>query len=227
MKRILEICCTSLEDAKIASDNGADRIELCEDLEVGGVTPNLKLLESVLNNIALPVFVLVRPRGGHFFYNYDELDIMLASINDVKNMGAKGIVSGALNSDKTIDSEATLKLINFSEKLPFTFHRAFDECVEVESSMKLLRSLGVNRILSSAGLTKASDDHEKISKIVKLSQSKPRIICCGGIRSSNIKYLLNIPELVEFHSAASSNIKGVDPKEVNSIRSQIDNEIEL
>ena len=67
MKRILEICCTSLEDAKIASDNGADRIELCEDLEVGGVTPNLKLLESVLNNIALPVFVLVRPRGGHFF----------------------------------------------------------------------------------------------------------------------------------------------------------------
>ena len=74
MKRILEICCTSLEDAKIASDNGADRIELCEDLEVGGVTPNLKLLESVLNNIALPVFVLVRPRGGHFFYNYDELD---------------------------------------------------------------------------------------------------------------------------------------------------------
>ena len=171
MKRILEICCTSLEDAKIASDNGADRIELCEDLEVGGVTPNLKLLESVLNNIALPVFVLVRPRGGHFFYNYDELDIMLASINDVKNMGAKGIVSGALNSDKTIDSEATLKLINFSEKLPFTFHRAFDE--------------------------------------------------------SNIKYLLNIPDLVEFHSAASSNIKGVDPKEVHSIRSQIDNEIEL
>ena len=75
MKRILEICCTSLEDAKIASDNGADRIELCEDLEVGGVTPNLKLLESVLNNITLPVFVLVRPRGGHFFYNYDELDI--------------------------------------------------------------------------------------------------------------------------------------------------------
>ena len=64
MKRILEICCTSLEDAKIASDNGADRIELCEDLEVGGVTPNLKLLESVLNNIALPVFVLVRPRGA-------------------------------------------------------------------------------------------------------------------------------------------------------------------
>lgn len=70
MKRILEICCTSLEDAKIASDNGADRIELCEDLEVGGVTPNLKLLESVLNNIALPVFVLVRPKSTpiHIFY---------------------------------------------------------------------------------------------------------------------------------------------------------------
>ena len=91
MKRILEICCTSLEDAKIASDNGADRIELCEDLEVGGVTPNLKLLESVLNNIALPVFVLVRPRGGHFFYNYDdrELDLMISSIIDTKNWELK------------------------------------------------------------------------------------------------------------------------------------------
>ena len=227
MKRILEICCTSLEDAKIASDNGADRIELCEDLEVGGVTPNLKLLESVLNNIDLPVFVLVRPRAGHFFYKDDELDIMLASIKDVKNLGAKGIVSGALNADKTIDSEATLKLINASGKLPFTFHRAFDECEEVEASMKLLRSLEVDRILSSAGLTKASDDPEKISKIVRLSQTKPSIICCGGIRSSNIKNLINIPKLVEFHSAASSNIKGVDPKEVHSIRSQIDKEIEL
>ena len=121
MKRILEICCTSLEDAKIASDNGANRIELCEDLEFGGV----------------------------------------------------------------------------------------------------------DRILSSAGLTKASDDPEKISKIVRLSQPKPSIICCGGIRSSNIKNLINIPKLVEFHSAASSNIKGVDPKEVHSIRSQIDKEIEL
>ena len=193
MKRILEICCTSLEDAKIASDNGADRIELCEDLEVGGVTPNLKLLESVLNNIDLPVFVLVRPRAGHFFYKDDELDVMLASIKDVKNLGAKGIVSGALNADKTIDSEATLKLINASGKLPFTFHRAFDECEEVEASIKLLRSLEVDRILSSAGLAKASDDPEKISRIVRLSQPKPSIICCGGIRSSNIKNLINIP----------------------------------
>ena len=175
----------------------------------------------------MPVFVLVRPRAGHFFYKDDELDIMLASIKDVKNLGAKGIVSGALNADKTIDSEATLKLINASGKLPFTFHRAFDECEEVEASMKLLRSLEVDRILSSAGLVKASDDPEKISRIVRLSQSKPSIICCGGIRSSNIKNLINIPKLVEFHSAASSNIKGVDPKEVHSIRSQIDKEIEL
>ena len=98
-----------IKSARYAGENSSD------------AENNLKLLESVLNNIALPVFVLVRPRGGHFFYKDDELDIMLASINDVKNMGAKGIVSGALNSDKTIDSEATLKLINFSEKFLFRF----------------------------------------------------------------------------------------------------------
>lgn len=89
MKRLLEICCTSLEDAEIAFDNGADRIELCENLEVGGVTPNLKLLESVINNIDLPIFVLVRPRGGHFIYDDRELDLMISSIIDTKNWELK------------------------------------------------------------------------------------------------------------------------------------------
>ncbi len=222
MKRLLEICCTSLEDAEIAFDNGADRIELCENLEVGGVTPNLKLLESVINNIDLPIFVLVRPRGGHFFYDDRELDLMISSIIDMKKLGAKGIVSGALTVDKNIEVEATSRLVEVSEELDFTFHRAIDECANAESSINHLRALEVDRILSSAGLSKASDDPSKISKIVELSKSKPSMVCCGGIRSSNIHCLLSIPDLIEFHSAASSTSKGVDPMEVQSLRCQID-----
>lgn len=222
MKGTLEICCTSLEDAKHAFDNGADRIELCEKLSVGGVTPSLQLIESVISAVQIPVFVLIRPRPGDFVFNNKELKKMLSSIQNSVEMGVSGIVSGALKLDNNIDMYVLDKLIEASRSLPFTFHRAFDESENIEQSFKELRSKGVDRVLSSAGLSRASDDPKKISRFVQLSESNPRVLCCGGIRSSNIRDLLHVPELHEFHSAASLSPLGVDPSEVRRMRDFID-----
>ena len=222
MKGTLEICCTSLEDAQHAFDNGADRIELCEDLSVGGVTPSLELIDLVISKVKIPVFVLIRPRSGNFVFNNEELQKMLSSIQESKDAGAGGIVSGALSSDNLIDMYALDDLIEASSPLPFTFHRAFDESQNIEHAFNQLRSIGVKRVLSSAGLSRASHNPDKVSKFVQLSKSNPRVLCCGGIRSSNIQDLLHIPELWEFHSPALSSSLAVDPNEVRLMRDYID-----
>lgn len=222
MKGALEICCTSLEDAKHAFDNGANRIELCENLSVGGVTPSLELIESVVSAVQIPVFVLIRPRPGDFVFNNIELKKMVSSIQKSIDVGVSGIVSGALSVDNHIDMYALDKLIEASRSLPFTFHRAFDQSENIEQSFKELRSKGVQRVLSSAGLSRASDDPEKISRFVHLSKFNPIVLCCGGIRSSNIRDLLHVPKLNEFHSAATLSPLGVDPSEVRQMRAFID-----
>lgn len=105
---------------------GADRIELCQELAIGGITPSYGLLKQVLDTLDIPVFVLIRPRSGNFTYSDAEFDIMKQNIQLCKDLGASGIVSGVLNIDNTIDIERTQELVELSKPLPFTFHRAFD-----------------------------------------------------------------------------------------------------
>ena len=218
MRRKLEICCTSFEDAKIAYECGADRIELCEDLSVGGVTPCADLVRSVLLNVEIPVFVLIRARGGDFNFNEHEVEDMLESIREAKDLGAHGIVSGALSESNEINIEVTKEMVKMASPLPFTFHRAFDECADHLIALEKLRAIGVDRILSSGGLVRASENPERISQLVKDSMGNPSIICCGGVRSSNISKLLEIEDAVEFHSAASLSDLGVNAEEVKNLR---------
>ena len=227
MSRKLEICCTSLNDARVACECGADRIELCEDLSVGGVTPNTDLVRSVILNVKAPVFVLIRIRGGDFNFDDNEVEKMIGSIRAVKNLGVHGIVSGALNECGEINIEITKEMINITRPLPFTFHRAFDECPDRSIALSQLRSIGVNRILSSGGLVTASESPEKISKLVKDSMDNPRIICCGGIRSSNILKLLEIEDAIEFHSAASLSDPSVDAGEVKRLRDLVHGDMKM
>jgi copper homeostasis protein len=124
----LEICANSYQSALNAEKAGADRIELCSELSVGGITPSYGLLKVVSENITIPVFVLIRPRSGNFNYSDAEFDIIKNNIKLCKKLGLKGIVSGVLNDDNTIDIKRTQELIELSSPLSFTFHRAFD-CV--------------------------------------------------------------------------------------------------
>jgi len=214
VSRKLEVCCTSFKDAIIAYECGADRIEFCENLSVGGVTPDTDIVRSVILNVEIPVFVLIRARGGDFNFNDHEVEKMISSIKEVKDLGVDGIVSGALKGCGEINIEATKYMVEMASPLPFTFHRAFDECADYSIAIAQLREIGVNRILSSGGLVTASENPERISELVRSSMDDPRIICCGGVRSSNISKLLEIEAAIEFHSAASLSNPGVDAGEV-------------
>jgi copper homeostasis protein len=202
----LEICTNSYQSAKNAQDAGAHRIELCQELSVGGVTPSYGLLKKVLENLKIPVFVLIRPRGGNFVYSKAEFDIMKTNIQLCKDLGCHGVVSGVLNSDKTIDLKRTKELIELSQPLPFTFHRAFDGTVSPKLALEQLIDLGVERVLTSGQETAAEKGLELLNELHKNSKGRITILAGGGISVENVKKFKAIG-LKEIHASASSKIK--------------------
>src|SRR5690349_15327858 len=124
---ILEIACFNMESALIAQKAGADRIELCEDYNAGGVTPAPEMLRRVKAQVSLPVFVMVRPRPGNFIYTDPEFQKMKEEIIESRKLGANGIVFGILDSQNSIDKNKCSELVDLARPLETTFHRAFDE----------------------------------------------------------------------------------------------------
>ena len=143
---ILEVCANSYESAINAEKGGAHRIELCENLNVGGITPDYKLASKVISKLKIPVYVLIRPRAGNFNYSEEEFEQIKKDIRIFKDLGCKGIVSGVLTKDKNIDIDKTKELINLSRPLEFTFHRAFDEVLNPIKSLKQLIKLKAEHI---------------------------------------------------------------------------------
>jgi copper homeostasis protein len=182
---IIEICANSFASAKAAQDGGANRIELCTDLSKGGLTPSYSVIKKVIETLNIPVHVLIRPRSGDFVYSKKEMDTMFRDIAFCKKLGCSGIVSGVLTSENTIDEKATRQLIEASNGMEFTFHRAFDCGVEVASSIKLLMDLGVTRLLSSGHQNKAIDGIELLNKIKFLSKDQLQIMPGSGINAEN------------------------------------------
>lgn len=146
---LVEVCANSLQSALIAQEAGADRIELCSELAVGGITPSYGLLKAVREKINIPVNVLIRPRSGDFTFSDDEFDIMKTNIALCVELGFNGIVSGALHPDFSLDLKRTKELITVSGDLDFTFHRAFDWVRDTHGALNVLESLGVHSILTS------------------------------------------------------------------------------
>lgn len=168
---LVEVCANSLESAINAEKAGADRIELCSELGVGGITPSYGLLKSVKEKILIPAHVLIRPRSGDFTYSDLEFDIMKRDIAMCVDLGFEGIVSGVLHKDYTLDVERTHELIELSNGLNFTFHRAFDWVNDPMGVLAQLEILGVDYILSSGqrklsleGIELLSELHEKATK---------------------------------------------------------------
>jgi len=146
---LIEVCANSLQSALNAQEAGADRIELCSELAVGGITPSYGLLKAVRERIKIPVHVLIRPRSGDFTFSNDEFNIMKTNIALCRELGFAGIVSGALHPDCSLDVERTTELITASGDLKFTFHRAFDWVGHPLETIVQLESLGVHYVLTS------------------------------------------------------------------------------
>lgn len=182
---IVEVCASSLKSALIAQSAGADRIELCSALGVGGLTPSYGLLKSVKEQIHIPVHVLIRPRMGDFTYSDYEFQCMLSDIELVKSMGFEGVVSGVLNQDFTIDINRTKELINAASGMTFTFHRAFDWVSNPELALRDLEILGVDILLSSGQKSKAVDGISLLERL-QLQANSIVIMPGSGINDSNV-----------------------------------------
>lgn len=199
----VEICANSFESAEAAHLGGANRIELCTKLSVGGLTPSRKLIKTVVSNLDIPTHVLIRARSGNFVYNQAELEKMLEDIAFCKDMGCAGIVSGVLTSENDIDIRATRRLISASEGLEFTFHRAFDLCRQPHHQLTTLIDLGAVRLLSSGQQTKAIDGLELLHELKAVSMGKIEIMPGSGINPKNAPVFRN----AGFESIHASAIK--------------------
>lgn len=206
MQYTLEICCDSVASAIAAARGGANRIELCENLAQGGVTPSAAKIRLAKEKLGIPVFVLIRPRKADFLYTELEFEVLLEDIRQARTMGADGIVSGALNADGTIDEARTRQMVEAAHPLPFTFHRAFDMCRDPLQAIDILAGLGVKRILTSGQQPTASAGKGNIERFVAYAGGRIGIMACGELLPDNIGELLDIGGLTEFHSAARTDI---------------------
>ena len=182
----LEICASNYQSAINAQNAGAQRIELCSELAVGGITPSYGLLKQTLKNLNIPVFVLIRPRSGNFTYSDADFEIMKQDIQICKELGCKGIVSGVLNLDNTIDIERTKELIELSKPLAFTFHRAFDRTPNPFDALNVLIELKVDRILTSGQLTSAEKGILILNQLKEMADDKLIILPGSGINPKNV-----------------------------------------
>ena len=199
---ILEVCANSYESAINAQKGGAHRIELCENLAVGGITPNFELSKKVISELNIPVFILIRPRDGNFNYSNEEFEKIKKDIILFKDLGCKGIVSGILTKDKNIDIKKTKELIELSRPLEFTFHRAFDEVNNPKEALNQLVELKADRILTSGQEKTAIEGIEMIKKLAVLSKNKIKIMPGSGINSANITEFTKL-DINEIHGSFS------------------------
>ncbi len=185
-KKLLEICCFSLKSCKNAETGGADRIELCGGFLEGGTTPSVGLLRAVLDQVNIPVYVMIRPRGGDFLYNEDEIQVMLADIKLLKEVQPAGFVIGMLQSDGNIDMVGNARLLETIGDFPVTFHRAFDRCINPHLAIEQLVSLGIENILTSGQFPTAPEAIGNLKEYKHTAANRINIMAGSGVNPRNI-----------------------------------------
>ncbi|KAE8449551.1 hypothetical protein EG329_007881 [Mollisiaceae sp. DMI_Dod_QoI] len=200
---LLEIACFNVESALIAQASGADRIELCKDQHLGGTTPLLSDFRELKNHVEIPVNVMIRPRGGGFVYNSEELHQMEVELGMFRGAGADGFVFGILE-DWKVDVKRCRHLLEKAQGKPCTFHRAFDEIAEQDMSdqMEVLIDCGFKSILTSGGKKSALEGSKVLRKLVEDARGRIDVIAGGGVRSGNIQALKQVTVTETFHSSA-------------------------
>lgn len=202
----LEICIDSVQSALAAQAGGASRVELCDNLLVGGTTPSYGMLKQVIKAINIGVHVLIRPRGGDFCYTEAEIDVMLADIEIAKELGAAGVVIGALQPDGSIDMQVARRLIAAAGPLIVTWHRSFDLARDPKQALEQIISLGCSYLLTSGQEQSAIAGKALIAALVKQAAGRIVIMPGGGINPDNIAGLRDATGAQEFHSSGRHNL---------------------
>lgn len=202
--RKLEVCCGDLQSVCAAIEGGAHRVELCEALELDGLTPSEAMMESAIG-MGIPVQVLIRVREGDFVYNKEEVCKMQHDIRIARELGAAGVVIGALMPDGSIDEDAIHRMMDEAEGLSVTFHRAFDVCRNPEEALEKIISLGCHRLLTSGQAPTAEQGIPMLKKLV--GQADGRIIIMPGaeVNPQNVSRILEETGAIEIHGSLRKN----------------------
>lgn len=198
----IEIACFNPQSAIIAFENGADRIELCDGLSEGGTTPGFETTKELREKINIPMYVMVRPRGGDFTYSEAEFDQMKNELTQLKSLDVDGFVFGILDENDEVNVEKNKILVELAQPLPCTFHRAFDRAKGLEDSLEKVIDCGFKTILTSGQKPNVSEGKENLKTLVELSNGRIEILIGGGLRSTNIQDIREFTKAGYFHSSA-------------------------
>jgi copper homeostasis protein len=199
---LLEIAVFSFESALIAQQSGADRIELCENPADGGTTPSYGYLKKAIEKIQIPVFPIIRPRGGDFLYSDSEWDIVLNDIRLCKDLGFSGIVTGSLQKDGLVNEAQLQQAVSLAYPMEVTFHRAFDRVSDPLIALEQVIAAGCTRILTSGLHPEVMVGTPLLKQLVQQAGNRMVIMPGSGVRSSNLAQLRAATGAREFHSSA-------------------------
>ena len=213
----LEVCCADLPSLRAAVAGGAHRVELCQALDVDGLTPSAGMIEMAVNS-GITTHVLIRPRGGNFVYSEDEVDCMICDIQLARKLGAQGVVIGALTPDGDVDIQACHRMVEAAgDRMHITFHRAFDVCKNPKESLLEIYSLGCDRLLTSGQAKSAEEGIVLLKELVDESkQFEPREGCGvrgndfhimpgAGVTPQNAAHILKETGATEIHGSLRKN----------------------
>jgi len=197
---LFESCVDSLDAALASVAGGARRLELCAHLEVGGTTPDPALVAAVVAAVPVPVFAMVRPRGGGFVYGAAEVETMVRDIRLMRAAGAHGLVFGVLRPDRTLDDTVMRRLLSHARPLPVTCHKAFDETPDLTAALGTLVALGVDRVLTSGGRPTAAEGTAMIAALVARAGAAITIVAGGRVRADSVASLVWQTGITEVHA---------------------------
>lgn len=208
MRKILfEVCANSLQSALAAGQGGADRIELCAQLEAGGITPSIATIKLAVKHLSIPVFVLIRPRSGDFLYDDTDFSVMKEDIAAAKDLGAAGVVIGLLKPNGEIDMERTAELVQLARPLKVTFHRAFDRARDPLAALEAVIKTGAERILTSGQASSALSGIALLKTLVEKAAGRITILAGAGINPENVSEVIDFTGVTEVHASCSVKLK--------------------
>ena len=197
---LVEAAVDSAAAARAAVEAGAERIELCADLDAGGLTPSGELLAELRPNLAVSILTMIRSRGGSFEYGTAEVETMVAQVHELRALGADGFVFGALHADRSIDAAATARIVEAADGLPVVFHRAFDRTADLSASLQALIGLGIERVLTSGGAERAILGVDRLASLMRESRGRIGILPGGGIDAENVHEIAARTGVTEVHA---------------------------
>ena len=215
---LVEVCVDSVASSLAAERGGAQRLELCDALFDGGTTPSAGMIAACKAAVSIPVFVMIRPRGGGFVYSDAERDVMRRDVVVARELGADGVVIGGLRPDGSVDLALVRSLVEAARELPVTFHRAFDLTPDLEASLESLADAGVQRILSAGGMSTAAEGAPVLAALVRQAGSRLIVMAGGGVREENVRSLVSVSGVREVHVRLTRLTHGREPPARGGLR---------